>query len=148
MPTLLRGSVGIADRAVRGSDTVAVEARECHDGTWPPACIEALPMAVPSAPRGRDDAPPPIAVAPAAAPPPRRRRAPFVFGGLLLVAGGIGVYLYVSRMGKETTDDAQVEAHVASVSARVAGQVKRVLVEDNQEVAANAVLLELDDRDQ
>lgn len=80
--------------------------------------------------------------------PPRRRRAPFVLGGLLLVAAGVGIYLYVSRLGKEKTDDAQVEAHVASIAARIPGQVKRVLVQDNQDVKAGEVLVELDDRDQ
>ena len=84
----------------------------------------------------------------AAADKPKRRRAPFVLGGLFAVAGGVALYLYISRLGKESTDDAQVEGHVANVSARVAGQVKRVLVSDNQEVRAGDVLVELDDRDQ
>src|SRR6185312_10102137 len=82
------------------------------------------------------------------APPPRKRRAPFVFVGLFAVAAGVAIYLYVSRLGKEKTDDAQVEAHVASISARIPGQVKRVLVNDNQDVKAGDVLIELDDRDQ
>lgn len=77
-----------------------------------------------------------------------RRRAPFVFVGLVVAVGSIAAYIYVSRLGKEKTDDAQVEAHVGSVAARVAGQVKRVLVSDNQEVKPGDVLVELDDRDQ
>src|SRR5215813_1078550 len=77
----------------------------------------------------------------------KRRRAPLVFGGLLLAAVGIAAYIYLSRLGREKTDDAQVEAHVSNVSARIAGQVKRVLVADNQEVKAGDVLVELDDRD-
>jgi membrane fusion protein (multidrug efflux system) len=77
-----------------------------------------------------------------------RRRAPFVFGGLLVVAVGVAGYIYFTRLGKESTDDAQVEAHAATVAARVSGQVKRVLVIDNQEVKAGDVLVELDDRDQ
>ena len=79
---------------------------------------------------------------------PKRRRAPLVFGGLLLVAGGVALYIYVSRLGKESTDDAQVEAHVANVAARISGQVKRVVVADNPEVKVNDVLVELDDREQ
>jgi membrane fusion protein (multidrug efflux system) len=71
-----------------------------------------------------------------------------VFGGLLVAAVGIAGALYVSRLGKEKTDDAQVEAHSSNVASRVAGQVKRVLVVDNQEVKAGDVLVELDDRDQ
>ena len=83
-----------------------------------------------------------------AAPAKPRRRAPLVLAGLLVVAGGVAAVLYVSRLGKEKTDDAQVEAHASSVSARIKGQVKRVLVADNQEVKPGDVLVELDDRSQ
>ena len=93
-------------------------------------------------------APSPIAAVAAEKPKARRKRAPLVFGGLVLAAGAVAAYLYISRLGKEKTDDAQVEAHVASISARIAGQVKRVLVDDNQAVKAGDVLVELDDRDQ
>ena len=106
-------------------------------------------MAVSSVTRVRDDQPAgPPAAPPEAATRPRRKRAPFVFVGLLVVAVGVALYLYLSRLGKERTDDAQVEAHVATVAARVAGQVKRVAVADNQEVKVGDVLVELDDRDQ
>lgn len=75
----------------------------------------------------------------------KRRRAPFVLAGLLAVAGSIAAYIYVSRLGKQQTDDAQIEGHVSNVAARIAGQVKRVLVVDNQEVKPGDLLLELDD---
>jgi membrane fusion protein (multidrug efflux system) len=78
----------------------------------------------------------------------KRRRAPFVLVGLLVVAGAVATYIYVSRLGREKTDDAQIEAHVSNVAARIAGQVKRVLVVDNQEVKVGDALVELDDRDQ
>ena len=78
----------------------------------------------------------------------KRRRAPLVFVGLLVAAAAVATYIYVSRLGREKTDDAQVEAHVSSVAARTAGQVKRVLVVDNQEVKVGDALVELDDRDQ
>jgi len=94
-----------------------------------------------------EPAPPSLAGHPASPSKPRRR-APFIVGGLLIVAGGVATFLYVSRLGNEKTDDAQVEAHVSNVAARVAGQVKRVLVVDNQEVKAGDLLFELDDRDQ
>lgn len=82
-------------------------------------------------------------------PPERkpRRRAPLVGGGLALVAALGGGYFYLSSRGKEKTDDAQVEAHVSPVASRVAGQVKRVLVIDNQHVKRGDVLVELDDTD-
>jgi membrane fusion protein (multidrug efflux system) len=67
-----------------------------------------------------------------------------VLAALALVGGGT---TYAATSGKETTDDAQVEGHVANVSPRVTGQVKRVLVKDNQHVDAGDVLVELDDRD-
>ena len=78
----------------------------------------------------------------------KRRRAPFVAAGLIIAAVGVAAAIYVSRLGKEKTDDAQVEAHVSNVAPRISGQVKRVLVVDNQEVKANDVLFELDDSDQ
>ena len=86
--------------------------------------------------------------APPATPVKKRRRAPFVLVGLLVAAGAIATFIYVSRIGREKTDDAQVEAHVSNVSARIAGQVKRLVAKDNQEVKAGDLLLELDDRDQ
>jgi membrane fusion protein (multidrug efflux system) len=76
-----------------------------------------------------------------------RKKAPLIFGALLAVAAAGGAYIYVTGRGKETTDNAQVEGHVSSVAARVSGQVVRVLVQDNQEVEAGDILVELDDRD-
>jgi membrane fusion protein (multidrug efflux system) len=86
--------------------------------------------------------------APVAPPPRPRRRAPIVLGVLVVAAAAVAAVLYFSRLGKEKTDDAQVEAHASNVSARIAGQVKRVLVADNQLVKPGDVLVELDDRDQ
>ncbi len=89
---------------------------------------------------------PPLSPAPVA--PKKKAKAPKVLGVLALAALGVGAYVYISRQGTERTDDAQVEAHVASVAPRIAGQVKKVHVVDNQLVKAGDVLLELDDRDQ
>ncbi len=64
------------------------------------------------------------------------------------VAAVLGVVAWVwLTAGRESTDDAQVDAHVTQVAARVGGTVLKVHVEDNQEVAAGATLLELDPRD-
>ena len=41
-------------------------------------------------------------------------------GIVILIAVAIGVWLYRTA-GRETTDDAQVDAHVAQISARVGG---------------------------
>ncbi|HEX4452847.1 MAG TPA: HlyD family secretion protein [Kofleriaceae bacterium] len=86
--------------------------------------------------------------APSTPSPPKKKKAPLVLGVLLVVAAIVGGIIYITRLGKEKTDDAQVEGHVATVSARVAGQVKRVAIDDNQMVKKGDVLVELDDRDQ
>jgi membrane fusion protein (multidrug efflux system) len=85
------------------------------------------------------------ALAPAAVKP--RPRAAVVLPVLVAVAAGAGGLAYVHGLGRETTDDAFVEAHVANVASRIPGQATRVLVRDNQEVNEGDVLVELDDRD-
>jgi membrane fusion protein (multidrug efflux system) len=75
-----------------------------------------------------------------------RRFAPREQLGAAGVAG-VAAYLYIASGGKESSDDAQVEGHVSSVAARIPGEVKRVLVRDNQHVRAGDVLVELDDAD-
>jgi membrane fusion protein, multidrug efflux system len=85
--------------------------------------------------------------APPSAPAKPIPRALIVLPSLALVAGGIGITGFLLGRGKETTDDAQVEGHVANVSPRVAGQVLHVLVKDNQLVHVGDVLVELDARD-
>jgi membrane fusion protein (multidrug efflux system) len=48
---------------------------------------------------------------------------------------------------RESTDDAQVDAHVSPVAARVGGTVLEVLVGDNQRVEKGALLVRIDPRD-
>src|SRR4051794_11896465 len=76
----------------------------------------------------------------------QQRRVRIGLAVVLLAIVGVVVWLVVTA-GRESTDDAQVEGHVVQVSARVGGTVQRVAVEDNQRVAAAAVLVELDPRD-
>ena len=69
-------------------------------------------------------------------------------GGVLavvLIAGAIFYYLWSSQF--VTTDDAFVDGYVSRVSAQVSARVEKLLVQDNQEVKAGQVLLELDPRD-
>jgi membrane fusion protein (multidrug efflux system) len=65
---------------------------------------------------------------------------------LLVVIGG-GAYLWHYYSVRESTDDAQVDGHIVPVSARVAGTVISVSVEDNQQVGTGTVLVQLDPRD-
>lgn len=78
---------------------------------------------------------------------PSRSRAKILLPVLLFAAASAVTAVYVAGKGKESTDDAQVEGHVANVAARVNGQVKAVLVKDNQPVKAGDLLVQLDDRD-
>jgi membrane fusion protein (multidrug efflux system) len=65
---------------------------------------------------------------------------------VVAVALGASIWLWATA-GYESTDDAQVDAHVTPVAARVGGSVLRVLVADNQEVEAGTLLVEIDPRD-
>ena len=67
--------------------------------------------------------------------------------GVAVLAGlGVGAWFYLTR-NRESTDDAQVDAHVTPVAARVGGTVLRVPVADNQPVEAGTVLVEIDPRE-
>jgi membrane fusion protein (multidrug efflux system) len=57
---------------------------------------------------------------------------------------GWGAHFAIHAYHYEETDDAFIAGHLHTVSARVDGQVKQVLVEDNQVVHAGDVLLQLD----
>jgi membrane fusion protein (multidrug efflux system) len=65
---------------------------------------------------------------------------------LVVAAIGVGVWLWLTA-GRESTDDAQIDARVTQIAARVGGTVKKVVVNDNQLVEAGAMLVELDPRD-
>jgi membrane fusion protein (multidrug efflux system) len=80
-------------------------------------------------------------------PPSKQRRALFIVGGIA-VAVILGVLVYVLlHAGKESTDDAQVDADVVPLAPRVAGQVAAVLVAENQAVKKGDVVVQLDERD-
>jgi len=66
-------------------------------------------------------------------------------GALLLAAVGTSAFIYYD--GRVSTDDAQVDAHIAPVAAKVSGNIAEVLVDDNQAVKAGQVLLRIDPRD-
>jgi len=64
----------------------------------------------------------------------------------LLLGLGVGVWAW-STSGRESTDDAQVDAHVTQLAARVGGTVTKVAVDDNQLVEAGTLLVQLDPSD-
>ncbi|MBV8069214.1 MAG: HlyD family secretion protein [Acidobacteriaceae bacterium] len=79
--------------------------------------------------------------------PKGRRRAFTIFFIVLaiLAAGGAAYWLYGSQF--EDTDDAEVDAHLNPISARIDGTIIRVYVEDNQSVKVGDPLVDLDPRD-
>ena len=91
-------------------------------------------------------APAPV-LEPTVKPKKPRPKAKLVLAGLALTFTAVGTTMWLTGRGKETTDDAFVEGHVATVAARVQGQVVRVNVKDNQLVEVGTVLVEVDDRD-
>ncbi|HTJ03307.1 MAG TPA: HlyD family secretion protein [Methylovirgula sp.] len=67
----------------------------------------------------------------------------------MLVLCGLGWFAnYWWRTGRwiETTDDAYVGGNTTPLSPQAAGQIVRVLIEDNQRVAAGQLLIQIDDR--
>src|SRR5579864_458938 len=64
---------------------------------------------------------------------------------LVVLVGGLFLWRYLGSY--ESTDDAQVDAHLYPVSARVSGYVIKVNVNDNQYVEKGAVLVEIDPKD-
>ena len=82
------------------------------------------------------------------------RKASFVSSGrfriaLLVIALGAvaAATWFVKTRGRESTDDAQVDAHVVQIASRVGGTILHVAVTDNQQVDAGFVLVEIDPRD-
>jgi membrane fusion protein (multidrug efflux system) len=68
----------------------------------------------------------------------------FIVLALLIAAAGIYVLLH---LGEESTDDAMIDAHVVTISPKVGGYVKVLNINDNQQVKAGDVLIEIDPAD-
>ena len=72
------------------------------------------------------------------------KKAPKVMLGFLPQRLSLALWCGFSAAARSSTDDAQVEGHVVTVSVRTPGQVAKVLVTDNQIVKEGDVLVELD----
>src|SRR5580704_1580647 len=85
------------------------------------------------------------AAKPATGPARKRRRWVLPLMVLLaIIALFVGIPKVVHALNTVSTDDAYVNSYVTFVAPRVAGQVARVLVEDNNRVKKGDVLVELD----
>jgi membrane fusion protein (multidrug efflux system) len=74
-----------------------------------------------------------------------RTRWGLILAGLVVVTGIFFLWRYLTSY--ESTDDAQIDGHVNSVSARVSGHVLKLNVQDNQYVEKGTVLVEIDPAD-
>ncbi|MGA8151730.1 MAG: HlyD family secretion protein [Terriglobales bacterium] len=68
-----------------------------------------------------------------------------IFGVVVLLVAAFFVMRYLTSY--EDTDDAQIDGHLNSISARVSGHVTKLLVEDNQYVKAGTPLVQIDPKD-
>jgi membrane fusion protein (multidrug efflux system) len=96
-------------------------------------------VATPSVPQQAETA----ALAAPASPKKSRRNLVLTIVAVIAIIGG-GVF-WLLRHGRESTDDAQIDADVVLVPARVGGVVKKVNFVENQRVKAGDVLAEIDD---
>ena len=74
-----------------------------------------------------------------------RFRLLLIIAALALLVSGFFLWRYFASY--ESTDDAQVDGHLNSISPRVSGHVLQLLVEDNQYVEAGSPLVQIDPKD-
>src|SRR5258705_9947729 len=74
----------------------------------------------------------------------KRIRSGIVAVVIVVLAASVGLG---APAGREATDDAQVDAHVTPMAARVGGTVVEVPIKENQQVEAGTVLVVIDPRD-
>ena len=60
---------------------------------------------------------------------------------------GISTAAYFHFRDRVSTDDAQVDAHIAPIAPKISGNISEILVDDNQSVKTGQVLLRIDPRD-
>lgn len=97
--------------------------------------------------KGLNAVPPAQATTPAA--PAKSNRKVLVIAGLIaLVAIGAGGRMWYRSHNFVETENAYIAGHVHPVSARIAGVVTKVLIDDNQIVREGDVIAELDPFDQ
>ena len=83
---------------------------------------------------------------------PKRRARRGVLGLVVLSLLGMTLFMTAPRLSRyldayESTDDAQVDGHIAPISARIAGTIARVNVQDTDFVKAGSLIALIDPRD-
>lgn len=74
-----------------------------------------------------------------------RLRLFLIIGAVVVLVAVFFLWRYLTSY--EDTDDAQIDGHLNSISARISGQVVKLLVEDNQYVQAVVPLVQIDPKD-
>ena len=77
--------------------------------------------------------------------PRSRRRGVIIVVVAIIVVAAIAFWWHSTFT--EDTDDAQINGHLIQVSARIAGQVQKVYVDENQQVKKGDPIVDLDPRD-
>lgn len=70
-----------------------------------------------------------------------------LFGRILIVIALVAVCIIFLLRNHVSTDNAQIEADIVPVAARVGGQIAEVMVQENQAVKKGDVLVKIDDAD-
>jgi membrane fusion protein (multidrug efflux system) len=83
---------------------------------------------------------------PEVGPRKKSRRRFIIIGVAAVLIVGAALFWWHSTY-YEDTDDAQVDGHLVQISTRIAGQVIKINVEQNQYVSAGTVLAQIDPRD-
>ncbi|MCM3872140.1 MAG: biotin/lipoyl-binding protein, partial [Pyrinomonadaceae bacterium] len=77
-----------------------------------------------------------------------KRPVALVVAAIVLIVGAtIGVHYWRYALSHESTDDAFIDGHIIQISPKVSAYVKKVYIDDNQQVKAGDLLVELDPRD-
>lgn len=112
---------------------------------------ETLPKPIPAtppAPNASPDHPPPATIAPVPPKPAPHHSRKWIFASialiLLILAAIVAIPAIHTALTTVSTDDAYVNGHATFVAPRVAGQVTKVLVEDNNRVKKGDLIVQLD----
>ena len=80
-------------------------------------------------------------------PPKKKKALPFILAIIVIGSLIFGISKYIYARHHEDTDDAQLDADVSPVISRVAGYIKDIRFEDNQQVKKGDTLLTIDESD-
>jgi membrane fusion protein (multidrug efflux system) len=99
----------------------------------------------PIVPTVEHPSPAPVSSPPQEQPAWKEHRKLFLVLALACLVCVISAFVFFTY--RVSTDDAQVDSHISSVSPRISGYIDKILVDDNQHVEAGQLLARIDPRD-